>query len=150
IAHDVCGKVVVATHENELPFMEKIRQNGIANGLTGVEEITPEQIREIEPECHGIAGLWVPQTGIIDFRGATEKMAELVIATNSESEIRMGEEVLYIEKRSDHSVLHTNKDRYPAKFTIFCAGLQADRMAKKDKVHISEKVVGCRGDYYEL
>ncbi len=150
IAHDVCGKVVVATHENELPHMDKILQNGIANGLTGVEKITSEQIREIEPECHGIAGLWVPQTGIIDFRAATEKMAELVTTTNSESEIRMGEEVLYIEKRSDHSVLHTNKDRYQAKYTIFCAGLQADRMAKKDKVMISEKVVGFRGDYYEL
>lgn len=150
IAHDVCGKVVVATNEAELPFMEQIRQNGEANGLTGVERITPEQIREIEPEVRGIAGLFVPQTGIIDFRAATEKMAELVTALNPQSEIRCGEEVLDIEKNEDHSVLHTNKGKYEARYTIFCAGLQADRMARKDKVHVAEKVVGFRGDYYEL
>lgn len=150
IAHDVCGKVVVATNEAELPFMEQIRQNGEANGLTGVEQITPEQIREIEPEVQGIAGLFVPQTGIIDFRGATEKLAELVTAINPQSEIRRGEEVLDIEKKEDHSVLHTSKGKYEARYTIFCAGLQADRMARKDKVHVAEKVVGFRGDYYEL
>lgn len=150
IAHDVCGKVVVATTEAELPFMEQVRQNGEANGLTGVVQITPEQIREIEPEVQGIAGLFVPQTGIIDFRAATEKMAELVTAINPQSEIRRGEEVLDIEKNTDHSVLHTTKGKCEVRYTIFCAGLQADRMARKDKVHVAEKVVGFRGDYYEL
>jgi len=150
IAHDVCGKIVVATHEAELPHMEKILKTGIANGLTGIEKIGPEQIREIEPECMGIAGLWVPQTGIIDFVGATEKMAELMLATNSESKVKIGEEVQRIEKFEDYTVLHTNKDQYKVKYAVYCAGLQADRMAKKDQVNIKEKVVGFRGDYYEL
>lgn len=150
IAHEVCGKVVVATHESELPYMEKIRETGAENGLTGIERLTPQQIREIEPHCFGIGGLFVPQTGIIDFRGATEKMVELMLAANPQSELRLGEEVLRIDKNEDHSVLHTSKGSVEARYTIFCAGLQADRMAKKDKVHISEKVVGFRGDYYEL
>jgi (S)-2-hydroxyglutarate dehydrogenase len=150
IKHDVCGKIVVATHPAELPHMEKILKTGIANGLTGIEKIGPEQIREIEPECIGIAGLWVPQTGIIDFVGATEKMAELMLATNSESKVKTGEEVQRIEKFDDHTVLHTNKDQYKVKYAVYCAGLQADRMAKKDQVKIKEKVVGFRGDYYEL
>lgn len=150
IPHDVCGKVVVATDEAELPHMEKIFNNGIANGLTATEKIGPDRIREIEPEVRAIAGLYVPYTGIIDFRAATEKMAELVNAANPESEIRCGEEVTTIDKGEDHSVLYTDKGSYAARYTIFCAGLQADRMAKKDKVHIREKVVGFRGDYYEL
>ncbi|MFN8699074.1 MAG: FAD-dependent oxidoreductase, partial [Flavobacteriales bacterium] len=80
IAHDVCGKLIVATDEKELPHLEKIYQHGIQNGIESMTRVTPEQIREIEPHCVGIAGIHVGCTGIIDFRGATDKMAELAIA----------------------------------------------------------------------
>lgn len=150
IAHDVCGKVVVATDEAELPFMDKIFGNGEKNGLSGIEKIGPDQIREIEPHCHGIAGIWVPQTGIIDFRGATEKMVEVALGMQSESKVVLGEEALDFKDENGETVIKTSENTYRAKKMIFCGGLQADRLAKKDKVALKERVVGFRGDYYEL
>lgn len=151
IAHDVCGKIVVAVSENELPFMDKIFQNGIENGVEGIEKINAQRIKEIEPFSEGIAGIWVPCTGIIDYRGTTEKLVELTLNIQSESKIVMNEEVLDFENisTSEKKVI-TDKNFYKTKFVIVCGGLQADRLAEKDGVKIKEKVVGFRGDYYEL
>jgi L-2-hydroxyglutarate oxidase len=150
IKHDICGKVVVATDPSELPNMEKVFQTGLENKIEGIEKITVDQVKEHEPHVESIGGIWVPCTGIIDFRGATEKMAELALAMNSESSMRLGEEVIGIEKGEESSTVVTNKNKYTAKYLVFCAGLQADRLAKKDGVDLKEKVVGFRGDYYEL
>lgn len=150
IKHDVCGKVVVATDPTELPHMEKIYNTGLENQIEGIEKITAEQVKEHEPYVESIGGIWVPCTGIIDFRGATEKMAELALALNKESSMHLGEEVIGIEKGDTKSTVITNKNKYTAKYLVFCAGLQADRLAKKDGVNLKEKVVGFRGDYYEL
>ncbi|MEY4603938.1 MAG: hypothetical protein RIT43_1230 [Bacteroidota bacterium] len=150
IKHDVCGKVVVATDPAELPHMEKVFQTGLENGIEGIEKITADQVKEHEPFVESIGGIWVPVTGIIDFRGATEKMAELALAMNTESAMRLGEEVIGIEKGDETSTVVTNKNKYTAKYLVFCAGLQADRLARKDGVDLKEKVVGFRGDYYEL
>ncbi|NUM51755.1 MAG: L-2-hydroxyglutarate oxidase [Flavobacteriales bacterium] len=151
IAHDVCGKVVVAVSESELPFMDKIFQNGIENGVEGIEKINAQRIKEIEPFSEGIAGIWVPCTGIIDYRGTTEKLVELTLNIQSGSKIVMSEEVLDFENISaTEKKVITDRNFYNTKFVIVCGGLQADRLAKKDGVKIKEKVVGFRGDYYEL
>jgi L-2-hydroxyglutarate oxidase len=150
VAHDVCGKVVVATDPAELPHMDKIFQTGLQNKIEGIEKINADQVKDIEPYVESIGGIWVPVTGIIDFRGATEKMAELALAMNPESEMHLGEEVLSIEKGDITSTVITTKNRFEAKYLVFCAGLQADRLAKKDGIKLKEKVVGFRGDYYEL
>jgi L-2-hydroxyglutarate oxidase len=149
IDHDICGKIVVATEESELPFMEKIFQTGIENKIEGIRKITAAEIKEIEPFCQGIAGIEVPCTGIIDFRGATAKMVELALAINPKSKLFLQHEVTNISK-GELSTVHTNKGDFKAKYLVFCSGLQADRMAKKDGVKLKEKVVGFRGDYYEL
>ncbi len=150
VKHDVCGKVVVATDAAELPHMEKIFKTGLENEIEGIEMISAEQVKEHEPFVESIGGIWVPCTGIIDFRGATEKMAELALALNSESSMHLGEEVIGIEKGDATSTVITNKNKFTAKYLVFCAGLQADRLARKDGVDLKEKVVGFRGDYYEL
>lgn len=150
IAHDVCGKVVVATDEKELPYMDKIFNTGLENKIEGIEKIDANQVKDIEPYVKSIGGIWVPCTGIIDFRGATEKMVELAVAMNESSDVKMGTEVTAVEKDGGESVLKTNKGDIKAKHVVYCAGLQADRMAKKDGVNLKEKVVGFRGDYYEL
>jgi len=150
VAHDFCGKVVVATDPAELRHMDKIFQTGLENKIEGIEKISAEQVKDIEPYVESIGGIWVPVTGIIDFRGATEKMAELALAMNPESEMHLGEEVLSIEKGDLMSTVVTTKNRFEAKYLVFCAGLQADRLAKKDGLKLEEKVVGFRGDYYEL
>lgn len=149
IKHDVCGKVVAAVDESELPFLDKIFENGLANNTEGIEKINSDQVKEIEPYVKSIGGIWVPCTGIIDFRGTTEKLAELVVAKQPESKIVLGEEVLdYIHGEKTEVI--TSKNKYITRYMIFCGGLQADRLAKKDGVNLKEKVVGFRGDYYEL
>lgn len=150
VDHDVCGKVVVATKESELPFMDKIFNNGLENNTEGIEKVGADKIKEIEPHVESIGGIWVPCTGIIDFVGATKKMAEVAIAKQPDSKIITGEAVIAIEDtEGGHNVI-TEKQVIKAKKMIFCAGLQADRMAKKDGIKMKEKVVGFRGDYYEL
>ena len=150
IAHDVCGKVVVATKQSELEHLERIYQNGQANGIEGLERITPAQIKEIEPYVEGIDGLFVGCTGIIDFRGATAKMVEIALSLQPESKLLLNHEVLDVKKGEDICLIITQKGNVQAKHLVFCAGLQADRLAKKDGVNLKEKVVGFRGDYYEL
>jgi len=150
IAHDVCGKVVVATKQSELQHLERIYQNGQANGIEGLERITPAQIKEIEPYVEGIDGLFVGCTGIIDFRGATAKMVEIALSLQPESKLLLNHEVVDIKKGEDICLVITQKGNIQAKHLVFCAGLQADRLAKKDGVKLKEKVVGFRGDYYEL
>lgn len=150
IAHDVCGKVVVATDESELPFLEKIYQTGLKNEIEGLKKITGEEIKEYEPFCEGIAGLFVACTGIVDFRGATAKMVELALEVNMANQLFLNTEVIGVRKESGQTVLLTNKQEISTNYAIYCAGLQADRLAKKDGVKLKEKVVGFRGDYYEL
>lgn len=149
IDHDVCGKVVVATKESELPFLEKIFANGIANDTEGIEKIGAQEIKDIEPHCVGIQGIWVPCTGIIDFVGATNKMGELMLAINPQSSIELNCEVKSWDSGTISSI-HTNKGTFKAKKLVFCGGLQSDRLAQKDDVKADMKIVGFRGDYYDL
>lgn len=150
IKHDVCGKIIVAINESELPNMEKIYKTGLENKIEGLEKIDAKQIKDIEPYCEGIAGLWVPCTGIIDFKGATAKMVEIGLSLQPKSKLMLNAEVTGVTHENGKSTLHTSQGNIVAGFVIYCAGLQADRIAKKDGVKLKEKVVGFRGDYYEL
>lgn len=150
IDHDVCGKIVVAVDESELPNLEKIYNIGLENKIEGLKKLTGEELKDYEPHCVGIAGLHVPCTGIIDFRGATEKMVELALAVQSESKLYLNEEVLDVDSSGEIAILTTTNEIIGARYLVFCAGLQADRLAVKDGVDLKEKVVGFRGDYYEL
>lgn len=150
IPHDVCGKVVVATHESELANMERVYQTGLENKIEGLRKISAAEVKEIEPYVESIGGLLVPCTGIIDFRAATKKMVELTLAINPSSAVFLGHEVLEIQKKNEISSLKTNKGDFEADFLVFCAGLHSDRLARKDGVKLKEQVVGFRGDYYEL
>ncbi len=150
INHDICGKVIVATHESELEHLELIKNRGIENGVEGIESITTEQIREIEPFCKGIAGIRVGCTGIIDFRATTEKFGELLEAKNESSKVLLDHRVIAVSQTNDHTWLKTSKGDIEAKKVIYCGGLQADRLAKKDGVKLDMAILGFRGDYYEL
>ena len=150
VNHDVCGKVVVATDQKELPFLEKILKNGLENKIEGVERIDVHKIKEIEPHVNGVAGIWVPCTGIIDFVGATNKMLQVATGLNSHSRCYTSSEVIDIQQFENHKVIHCKDKIIKSKYLIVCAGLQADRLAKADDVQLNERVVGFRGDYYEL
>ena len=150
IPHDVCGKVVVATEEKELQYLEKIYQTGLQNEIEGLRKITPEEVKEIEPNVECIAGLHVACTGIIDFRAATAKMVELALAINPASKLMLNTEVKSVMKIAGGTLFTTNNGAFESKFAVYCAGLQADRLARKDGIKLKEQVVGFRGDYYEL
>lgn len=150
VPHDVCGKVVVAKDESELPMLDKIFGIGLENKIEGIEKITADQVKEREPFVEGVAGIWVPVTGIIDYRSATEKMIANALGMNAASKTVLGEEVVAIEQSDTENTVVGKTQKFQAKKLIFCAGLQADRMARKDGVELKEKVVGFRGDYYEL
>ena len=150
VTHDVCGKVVVATTSKEIKFLEKIYKNGIANNTEGITKINPDEIREIEPEVDGVAGIWVPCTGIIDFVEATQKMIHVAQGINSSSEVYLGHNVSAIQQDGELKKIITSKKVFTSRYLIVCGGLQADRLAKNDGVELDERVVGFRGDYYEL
>ena len=150
VDHEVCGKVVVATEEAQLPFMEKIFANGLANDTEDIEKITGDQVREIEPFCNSIGGIRVGCTGIINYVQATDRMAELALAMEPESKVSLGDAFIHANQEGGVSVIKTEKTNYKAKHMIYCGGLQSDRLAKDDGVELDMQIVGFRGDYYEL
>ncbi len=150
IPHDICGKVIVATATSELPHMNRVFNNGLQNGVEGIEKIGPDKIKELEPFCTGIGGIWVPCTGIIDFAAVCRKYAELIRVKFPGSEVRVKEEVEGFEKNTDHTLIKTRKKVFRARYLINCTGLQCDRIAKKEGVDPGMQIVGFRGDYYEL
>lgn len=150
IPHDICGKVIVATHESELAHMNKVFNNGLANGVEGIELIDTAKIKEIEPHCEGIAGIWVPCTGIIDYADVARKYVELIHAKNNGSKVLTSHKVIGFEKVGDTTNVITERGSFNGKYIISCAGLQADRITKKDGVKTDSAIVGFRGDYYDL
>ncbi|MBN2138189.1 MAG: L-2-hydroxyglutarate oxidase [Sedimentisphaerales bacterium] len=150
IAHDICGKIIVATSEKELGRLDELFEKGRANEIEGIEKIGPERIEEIEPACRGIAGILVPCTGIIDFTEVTKKLAKLTEAASEGNKVLTGHEVTGFEKHDFYTKVVTNRGGFSTKYVVNCAGLQCDRMAKLDGVEPGMRIIPFRGDYYEL
>lgn len=150
IAHDICGKIIVATHESELAHMNKVFNNGLANGVEGIEIIDTKRIKEIEPFCEGIGGIWVPCTGIIDYADVANKYVELINASSNGSKVLTEQEVIGFEKKGEFTEVITKTDKFMSNYIISCAGLQADRIAKKEGQKSDASIIGFRGDYYDL
>ncbi len=150
IQHDICGKIIVATHESELAHMNKVFANGQANGVEDIELIDSKRIKEIEPYCEGIAGIWVGCTGIIDYSDVARKYAELINNSGNGSRVLTGEKVIAFEKHDGYTTVITQKSKYKAKHIISTGGLQADRITKLEGAKTDSSIVGFRGDYYDL
>jgi L-2-hydroxyglutarate oxidase LhgO len=150
IPHDICGKIVVATDSSELAHMNKVFNNGLANGVEGIEKIDANGIKDIEPFCTGIEGLWVPCTGIIDYVDVSKKYVELIHAKFNGSKVLTEQEVIAFEKHADYTDVITPKGKFKGSYIITCAGLQSDRIAKKEGAATTTAIVGFRGDYYDL
>ncbi|KPK44028.1 MAG: hydroxyglutarate oxidase [Phycisphaerae bacterium SG8_4] len=150
VPYDICGKIVVATQEKERPNLEKILQNGLENEIEGLEEIDSHRIKEIEPACEGVAAIWVPSTGIIDFGKVAEKLADLVAKKNKSNRVLTSHKVTGLDRHDFYTEVRTTQGSIAAKYIINCAGLQCDRVAMMDNVEPDMKIVPFRGDYYEL
>ncbi|MFZ6665622.1 L-2-hydroxyglutarate oxidase [Peijinzhouia sedimentorum] len=149
IPFDLCGKIVVATREDEIPRLKDLHERGIANGLVNNKWIGPEEIKEIEPHCTGIAGLWVPYTGIVDYKAVSEKIAE-ILQTRFGAELHLGEKVIDIKRVDGLMEVITDKRAYLTKQIINCAGLYSDKVAKFTVPKLDVKILPFRGEYYEL
>lgn len=148
IAHDHCGKVVVALKESELPALNLLEERGRANGLEGLKRLTAEEIKEYEPHANGIAGLHVKQTGIVDYTQVTETYARLVIEAGGT--IQTNSRVTGFSKSNSEYVLETVKGPVHCLNLVNCAGLYSDRVAKMCGVNPGLQILPFRGEYYEL
>jgi (S)-2-hydroxyglutarate dehydrogenase len=148
IAHDICGNLVVATSGEQIPRLNSLLERGTANGLTGLKIVSPEEMREIEPHAGGVAGLLVPEEGIVDYPAVCE-------ALKSEIEQRVGKVVLNagvrkLVRSAREWRVETLAGEFAADVVVTCAGLQADRVARLGGVRPEVKIVAFRGDYYRL
>jgi (S)-2-hydroxyglutarate dehydrogenase len=150
IKHDICGKIIVATKESELAHMNKVYQNGLENGVEDIEIIDAKRIKEIEPHCTGISGLWVGCTGIIDYADVARKYEEIIKGKFDASKILKQHEAIGFEKADGITTIKTNQGNFKTKYLITTAGLQADRIAKKEGNKTDANILGFRGDYYDL
>lgn len=142
------GKVVVATTDAELPALARLEERGKANGLVGVERIDGDRLREHEPAVRGIAGLWVPETGVVDYAVVTRALAKR--AEGLGATVTTGARMTAL--RSDHGaqVVETTGGAVRARLVVTCGGLQADRLARLCGVDPQVAIVPFRGEYYEL
>jgi (S)-2-hydroxyglutarate dehydrogenase len=147
IPHEICGKIVVATQEDELPRLKALFERGQANGLEGLRLLGPEHIRELEPHAAGLEALHVPQEGIVDYAAVVHAMVGMVRSNGGD--IRFSSEVTGLRNRSGWTI-ETTSGEYQAGFIINCAGLHCDRISRKAGAHDPAKIVPFRGEYYQL
>jgi L-2-hydroxyglutarate oxidase len=147
IDYEVCGKVIVATDEQELPRLENLYKRGLENNLE-VKRITAEEVKEIEPHVTCVAGIRVSSTGIANYKQVCLKYAELI--QKQGGELRLNTKVEKISRSGKNQVLETNNGTFETRFVINCAGLHSDRVAKLAQVDPQAKIVPFRGEYYEL
>ncbi len=147
IAHEVCGKVIVATEPQELPLLENLYHRGLENGLN-VTRISAEQVKEAEPHVRCLAGIRVPSTGIADYKQVCQKYAQLV--SSQGGELHLNTKVETIVQAAEGHTLETNNGNFHTRFVINCAGLHSDRIAKLAHLNPEAKIVPFRGEYYEL
>ena len=148
LPYELCGKVIVALTPEELPRLEELHRRGIANGVSGLKTISAEEIKEYEPHSAGIAGLWSPRTGIVDYKAVSRTYAEIVQAGGGE--IRLNTQVTGIDQRDDELVVQTSQGDYHARYLVNCAGLQSDLIAQMLGDTEGLRIVPFRGEYYEL
>ncbi len=147
IPHDICGKLVVATDHEELPRLHALVERGTANGVHGLRLLSAEEIREFEPHAAGLAGIRVPEEGIVDYPAVAEAMVREIGRLGGD--VRFRSEVIELTQR-DCWVISTTTGEYEADFLINCGGLHSDRVSRMAGNRDATKIVPFRGEYYKL
>jgi L-2-hydroxyglutarate oxidase len=147
IPYDICGKVIVATKEDQLAMLETIYQRGQANGVR-CEIIDRDALRDLEPFAAGIRAIHVPEAGIVDYRQVCLKLGELLVAQGVH--VRLGEAVTGVQSRGDEQVVESSGGVYTAHYFINCAGLHCDRLARLGGYDPEARIVPFRGEYFLL
>jgi L-2-hydroxyglutarate oxidase len=147
VDYDVCGKVVVAATEEEVPELERIREKGRQNQIA-CTRIGPERLRELEPHARGVAALHVPSSGIVDYIGMAQALARLV--QDHGYDVYTGAAVHDLDVALDGAVCHTEAGSVRGRLVVNCAGLYADKIAQMSGQDPQAQIVPFRGEYYEL
>jgi L-2-hydroxyglutarate oxidase len=148
ISYEICGKVIIASDKKELPGMEILYKRGIENGLEGLKLLKKEELNDYEPHVKGIGGIWVPQTGIIDFKKVSQKLEENIRGNGAE--LFFGQKVLGIEVRNGEAIISTPMQSFKSKLVINCAGLYSDKIARLTHQRVNVKIIPFRGEYYKI
>lgn len=147
VPYELCGKIVVATNQEEVPRLHALLERGTANGLQGLQLLKHEEICEFEPHAAGLAGIRVPQEGIVDFAAVAESMVGEIRALGGD--IRFSSEVTQLKEANGWRI-STKSGDYEADFLINCAGLHCDRVSKMAGNHDPTRIVPFRGEYFKL
>ena len=148
VPHERCGKIVVATSEDELPRLEELHRRGTANGLQGMKWLTPDEMREYEPNVSGIRGLWVSETGIVDYKSVARVYAKMLQSRGCE--LRTATRVIGCVHDDGELRIQTISGEIRSKALVNCGGLQSDRVARLCGLDPGVHIVPFRGEYYEL
>lgn len=148
IRYDLCGKIIVATSQEELPLLDNIYKRGEDNGLQNLKYLSREEFREIESHCEGVRAIKVPQTGIIDYPGIAKKIKELFEELGGE--IQFNQEVKNIFEKVDGITVVTSKNEFQTAKLISCAGLYSDKVSKMTNDKNDVIIIPFRGEYFKL
>ncbi|MFN8341213.1 MAG: L-2-hydroxyglutarate oxidase [Cyclobacteriaceae bacterium] len=147
IPYELCGKIVVATTPEEQPLLENLYQRGQQNGLTGLRKLSAGELKEYEPHVAGLEGMFVPQTGIVDYTLVAARYASLIVQQGGE--IRYNERVTAISQRAATTVI-SSKGSYECRLVVSCAGLYSDKVAAMTVPSLNVRIIPFRGEYYKL
>lgn len=148
LAHERCGKVVVAVDESERLRLEALRERGEANGLRGLRLLSRSELREIEPHAHGVAALHVRETGIVNYVAVADAYARVV--ERAGGCVRARTRLVSAREQGGRMVAETTAGVIEARVLVNCAGLQADRVALACGVDPDVRIIPFRGEYYDL
>ena len=148
IEHDVCGKVIVAANEQEIPTLERIYRRGLQNGIEGINLIGEKKLAEIEPHVRGVKAIHVTCAGIVDFKGVCQKLEEMLAEKGNP--ILFNHPVKSAVRTNGKVAIETSSGTYHTRFLINCAGLQSDRVAQSSGVKSPVQIVPFRGEYFKL
>jgi (S)-2-hydroxyglutarate dehydrogenase len=148
VSFDICGKVIVATDEDEVPRLNNIFERGIANGLDGLRILSKDELKEFEPHANGVKAIHVPQTGIIDYKLVSAKYAEVI--NRAGGEIRLNEKIVKVSQKNSVIDVAAQNRSFTTKVFINCCGLYSDEVAKLSGDKLETRIIPFRGEYYKL
>ncbi len=148
IAHEICGKVVVAVDDSEVPRLLELESRGLANGLEGLRRLDREGLRAIEPHAAGVAALHVPQEGIVDYAAVCNALGADIAQMGGRVVTRA--EARRLVPTPQGWVAETDAGEFSGDFLVNCAGLQCDRVCRMAGKNPSDRIVPFRGEYYKL
>jgi (S)-2-hydroxyglutarate dehydrogenase len=148
ISYELCGKIIVATQDEELPRLEDLYQRGLQNGLLEIKKINKTELKQYEPYVNGIAGIWVPYTGIIDYKDVCDKYAD-IFTNRYQGEIYLNHKVKNINTTGNACEVITENKVFKTKVVINTAGLYSDKIARLTQ-KIDVRIIPFRGEYYEV